>query len=318
MNLFRKTYLLLLEALYFIWLVKNAFIYFFSLTVAFIVIAILWRIPLTLKNIILFLTLNYEPYNVGEMLCLLIMLLIELSPVMAFVEVRTLSYDDKAKIKAKHMRNHIVVIGCGHLGKRVAEALTDLDLPFILIVLPGDKERNEYVRHLIERDVPVIFGDATLTSTLTAANIGRAKAIIISINNDYLNPVIADHVRKLNPKAKIIVRIYNDDIADLLRKSGAADEILSTSKISVLEYIMGCFLDLITEVPHPFVIKVNENSKIVGMTLKELEDVTKIKILYILRDSQWIVNEKENVKVGDVLFIHGDISSIKRFLKLFS
>ncbi|MHA1722533.1 MAG: potassium channel family protein [Candidatus Baldrarchaeia archaeon] len=318
MHLFKRAYLLLLEVLYFIWLVKNAFIYFLSLTIAFIVIAFLWGIPLTLKNITLFLTLNYEPQNAGEALCLLVMLLIELSPIMAFVEVRTLSYDDKAKIRAQHMRNHIVVIGCGHLGKRVTEALTDLDLPFVLIVLPEDKERNEYVRHLLERDVPVIFGDATLTSTLTAANIGRAKAIIISINNDYLNPVIADHVRKLNPKAKIIVRIYNDDIADLLRKSGAADEILSTSKISVLEYIMGCFLDLITEVPHPFIIKISENSKIVDLTVKELENNTKIKILCILRNSQWIVNQEEKIKAGDILFIHGDVKCIKHFLKLFS
>jgi len=137
------------------------------------------------------------------------MLLIELSPIMAFVEVRTLSYDDKAKIRAQHMRDHIVIVGCGHLGKRVTEVLTDLDLPFVLIVLPEDRERNEYVCHLMEKEIPVIFGDATLTSVLRTANVEKAKAIIISINNDYLNPVIADRARKLNPKAKIIVRIYN-------------------------------------------------------------------------------------------------------------
>ncbi|MHA1582492.1 MAG: potassium channel family protein [Candidatus Baldrarchaeia archaeon] len=306
----------MLEVLYFFWLVKNALIYFLSLTVAFLIVAFLWKVSLTLENIALFLTLNYEPHNVGEALCLLVMLLIELSPVMAFVEVRTLSYDDKAKIRAKHMRDHIVVIGCGHLGKRVAEALTDIDLPFVLIVLPEDRERNEYVCHLMKKDIPVIFGDATLTSVLTAANVEKARAIIISINNDYLNPVIADHVRKLNPKAKIIVRIYNDDIANLLRKSGAADEILSTSKALVLEYIMGCFLDLITEIPRPLAIKVHKNSKLVNMSVKEVENLTKIKILYILRGSEWIVAQGQTIKANDVLFVYGDIPFMKHFLKL--
>jgi len=316
LRLLKRAYLALLEALYFFWLVKNALIYFLSLTAAFLIVAFIWRIPLSLENITLFLTLNYEPHNVGEALCLLIMLLIELSPIMAFVEVRTLNYDEKAKIRAQHMRDHIVVIGCGHLGKRVTEALIDLDLPFVLIVLPEDRERNEYVCHLMEKDIPIIFGDATLTSVLTAANVEKARAIIISINNDYLNPVIADHVRKLNPKAKIIVRIYNDDIADLLRKSGAADEILSTSKISVLEYIMGCFLDLITEVPRPFIIRVHENSKLVNMSVKEVENLTKIKILYILRGSEWIIAQGQTIKANDILFVYGDVPFMKHFLKL--
>jgi len=102
----------------------------------------------------------------------------------------------------------------------------------------------------------------------------------------------------------------------LLRKSGAADEILSTSKISVLEYVMGCFLDIITEVPRPFIIRVHENSKLVNMSVKEVEDVTKIKILYILRDSEWITVQGQALKAKDILFVHGDIPSMKHFLKL--
>ncbi|MHA1594352.1 MAG: potassium channel family protein [Candidatus Baldrarchaeia archaeon] len=315
-SLLRNIYILILEILYFLRLIRTALIYFSTLAVLFVVVALSSGVELTFENLVLFLSLNYEPHTIGECVCLLIIFLIEMSPIMAFVEIRTLHYDEKARIRAQHMRDHIVVIGCGHLGRRVVSALLELGIPFVLIVLPRDREHNEFVSNLISKGVPVIFGDASLTSVLREANVEHARAVIISINDDYVNPVIAERIRKLNPNAKIIVRIYNDDIAEILKKGGFADEILSTSKIAVIEYILGCFTDIISEFPKPFVIKIHRHAKINGLKIADIENQTGVKVLSVRRGSEWLWDRNICVKEGDVLFIYGDISALRNFLKL--
>ena len=196
--------IILLQLIYYIKLLKFALSYFLILLFLFFIVAILGNIDLTPEKFTLFLTLNYNPTNIAETIAQIIMFLIQTSPIMAFVEVRTLTYEEKAVLKAQRMRNHIIVIGLGHLGKRIVKVLRELEIPFVLVTL-SDVKDSDVVNELIADDIPVIFGDATSRNILKSAGIENARAVIISINNDTINPIIAERAKEINPNVKAIL-----------------------------------------------------------------------------------------------------------------
>jgi len=65
------------------------------------------------------------------------------APAFGFIEFRTLSEGDKMEIKASAMEDCIILVGLGHLGRRVAFLLLRTGRRFVVIVLPKDKGTNE-------------------------------------------------------------------------------------------------------------------------------------------------------------------------------
>ena len=140
----------------------TSLVYFFFFLVLMFLALYFSGTELTLENIALFLTLNKEPKNALEGIALIFIFFLELSPLMAFIELRTLNRLDKLEILAKKLSNHVIVVGCGHLGSRVVDRLNLMGIPFVLIVLPGDLNSNEKVMHLVE---PVSYTHLTLPTT---------------------------------------------------------------------------------------------------------------------------------------------------------
>ncbi|MGV7898236.1 NAD-binding protein, partial [Mycobacterium kansasii] len=61
--------------------------------------------------------------------------------------------------RARHLRDHIIVVGLGSFGSRVVGDLTAAG--YDVAVVERD-ENNRYLSTAADLDVPVIFGDATL------------------------------------------------------------------------------------------------------------------------------------------------------------
>ncbi len=70
--------------------------------------------------------------------------------------------------RARHLRNHIIVVGLGSFGIRVVSDLTAAG--YDVAVIERD-ENNRFLSSAAELDVPVIFGDATMRQTLEAARV---------------------------------------------------------------------------------------------------------------------------------------------------
>jgi Trk K+ transport system NAD-binding subunit len=65
--------------------------------------------------------------------------------------------------------------------------------------------------------IPVIHDDATRPSALEAANVQKARAIIMASQNDAMNLKIALKAKSLNPDIQVVVRIFDDDFAHALQ-----------------------------------------------------------------------------------------------------
>jgi len=314
----RNLLLLFLQIMYYVKMLKFALIYFSTLLILFFVVIVGFaNTTITIEKFADFLTLNYTPANVAEAVALIIMFLVQTSPIMAFVEVRTMGIDEKMSLMAGKMKDHIIVVGLGHLGRRIVNTLLKLDIPFVVITL-SDSSQRDLTKELIGKGIPVIFGDATSREILSKAGIKKAHAIVIAFNNDVLNPVVAQRAKELNPDIKVVARVYWDEIAEILLRSKYAEEVLSSTAIAVPKYILGCYFDIDMEIPPAIPIKFQENSKIIGKKITELEQMIQIHVLGIVRKGLLIKDRNETIHPEDTIIFWGNIEEFKRLLKEFS
>ncbi len=115
---------------------------------------------------------------------------------------------------ASTLNNHVILVGLGHLGYRVALKLHEMGEQIAAIEFNADTDTLSVVRNL---GIPVIHEDATRPSTLEAANIKDARTIILASQNDAMNLQIALKARSMNPKIKVVIRIFDEDFAHALQ-----------------------------------------------------------------------------------------------------
>lgn len=115
---------------------------------------------------------------------------------------------------ASTFNNHIVLIGLGHLGFRVASHLHEMGQEMVAIELNPSADLVAAVKRM---GIPVIDDDGTRVSTLEAASVSKARAILLCTQNDSMNLQIGLKARKLNPNIQVVLRIFDDDFADALQ-----------------------------------------------------------------------------------------------------
>ena len=128
------------------------------------------------------------------------------------------------------MRNHIIVVGLGHLGRRIANILLKLKVSFVVVTLEKDSVKD-IVQDLEKIGVPIIFGDARSREILTIAGVQHAKALITAFNDDLLCPVIAQRAKSLNKKIFTVARENSLEELNIFQAA-------KINKIYVLEQIL--------------------------------------------------------------------------------
>lgn len=105
---------------------------------------------------------------------------------------------------------HVIVCGLGRLGHCVAEELLRRGHKVVAVELDENSSRSE---HLRQRGVPVYTGNARAFSVLEDVNVARAAALISVIDDDYANLEIALNARSIGPDLRLVLRIYDEDMA---------------------------------------------------------------------------------------------------------
>jgi Trk K+ transport system NAD-binding subunit len=116
---------------------------------------------------------------------------------------------------ASMMNKHVVLIGLGHLGYRVACNLHAMGHEVVVIEL---NPSANLVASVKEMGIPVIQDDASRETALEAAGIRRAQSIILCTQNDSLNLQVALKARRIRPNIPVIVRIFDDEFAQALHE----------------------------------------------------------------------------------------------------
>ncbi|RYD93958.1 MAG: hypothetical protein EOP50_10275 [Sphingobacteriales bacterium] len=126
-------------------------------------------------------------------------------------------------------RNHIILCGLGRLGYFVALELYHRGERFIVI---EEREAAPHVEYLRSRGVPVYIGNARLPRVLRATGAARAKAVISVIDNDLGNIEIGLNARAQQPGLRLILRVFDDTMARVLKEKLDIHLSLSTSSVA--------------------------------------------------------------------------------------
>ncbi|MEY8206349.1 MAG: cation:proton antiporter, partial [SAR324 cluster bacterium] len=99
------------------------------------------------------------------------------------------------------LRNHVIIVGGGRVGFRIAQVLKRLSVPMLIIEL--DQLRVERAKHA---DIPVVFGDAGHEVVLEAAEAASARLLIITTPEIVITQTIVERARKVNSEIQVVAR----------------------------------------------------------------------------------------------------------------
>jgi CPA2 family monovalent cation:H+ antiporter-2 len=123
--------------------------------------------------------------------------------------------------RTAELRNHVLVIGFGQVGKAVTRHLVGLRIP--VLALDYDPKRVRASKRL-----PVFFGNAARPDVLKAAHVGQARLVIVALSSTDTTERVVSLVRKLCPKQRLIARSPDDASVARLRKAGADAVVLDS------------------------------------------------------------------------------------------
>ncbi len=138
------------------------------------------------------------------------------------------------RMVASLYRNHVVVVGTGGVGVQIIRELRALNEAVVAV----DRQEPHVVgaEDLKEIGVPLILGDARQPRTLEHAGTAKAASVILATSDDLTNLDAALTAMDLNPKARIVVRLYDDTLAT---KFAGAFHIpaISTARVSAPAFV---------------------------------------------------------------------------------
>ncbi len=177
--------------------------------------------------------------------------------------------------------NHVIVCGLGHVGYRTVQNLLHNDTECVII----DIKETSFAEEIRNLGVPVIIADARRQEVLGQANINQAKAIIIATNDDLANLEIAIDARTIRPDIRVVMRMFDENLARKISKSFNIQCVFSTSAIAA-----PVFAAAVTErnVINSFVFNnvqlntveftVADNSQLIGWPLDQLRSQLELTI----------------------------------------
>ena len=119
--------------------------------------------------------------------------------------------------ESQDLNNHVVLCGCGRVGRPVALVLEATRTPYIAI--ESDLMR---FRRAKESGHKVVFGDAGRKRVIDAAGVARARLVVITFDRRHLIERVLHHVRRYNPALSSIVSAADDQELSSLARAGAS------------------------------------------------------------------------------------------------
>ncbi|WP_431095846.1 YbaL family putative K(+) efflux transporter [Polaromonas aquatica] len=132
-----------------------------------------------------------------------------------------------ATTDAKYLSNHVVLVGYGRVGRRIAEALRVHHIPFVVA-----EQNREAVERLRDQGMAAVSGDAVEPEVLIQAHIAQARMLVIATPDTLDVRQMVTTARALNAAIEIVVRTHNEAEARLLDSEKAGKVFLGEQELA--------------------------------------------------------------------------------------
>jgi CPA2 family monovalent cation:H+ antiporter-2 len=115
------------------------------------------------------------------------------------------------------LRDHVVIIGCGRVGRYVVEVLLHLEQSCLVIEL--DAGRVAELRH---GGIPTLYGDAANSDILLHAHLAEARVVIVTLSDEPAAESSVATVHDMAPQVPLLVRATTKESVRRLLTLGAS------------------------------------------------------------------------------------------------
>lgn len=220
---------------------------------------------------------------------------------------------------ASTMNKHIVLVGLGHLGFRVAQKLHEMGESIVVLEINAGTHTTIAARDM---GIPVILADARHPGSLEGANVKDARTIILASQNDAMNLQIALKARSLNPKIQVVIRIFDEEFAHSLQDQFGFIALSATEMAAPVFAAAAAGAD----VTNPISIEgqllglarltIKPNSPFVDKTVGYVEDNYHLNIVLLRHDHSSEMHPTDSCPLhsGDTLAVLGGPTQLNRLV----
>lgn len=204
--------------------------------------------------------------------------------------------------KIAQLKGHVIICGHGRVGAAAADHFSKKGAPFVVV-----ENSVEQLGRLSELGYKFLQGDATREQVLLKAGIKRASALLAVLNADPENLFTVLTARELNPVLRIIARTEDVSSQSRMLRAGA-DSIISpfvAAGQSVAESLLsGHLTEIFDEAAGhsdilPEWVDVAADPSLPGLTVLDIEEVLKARVIGIRRDGADVLMPGKETKVEE-------------------
>ncbi len=126
-------------------------------------------------------------------------------------------------------QGHVVICGFGRIGQNLAGFLVEEGFEYVALDVDP-----LLIREAHDAGEDVFYGDSTHSEILEVAGVKRARALVITVDEDHISARITRAARALNEDIAIVVRTRNDAHREELKAAGATDVVPEALEASMM------------------------------------------------------------------------------------
>ncbi|CAN1209117.1 K+ transport system, NAD-binding component [Tumidithrix helvetica PCC 7403] len=209
-------------------------------------------------------------------------------------------------------QGHVVLIGLGRVGQRVAALLQEFNQSFVAIA------SSEIAPGILPK-MPLIVGD--INHALTKANLAQAKSLVVVTDDEMINLEVAMMTHVANPDSYLVIRTFDQNFTDNLAQLLPYADVLCANAISAEAFAAAAYGEnvislfrlnnqtiLVTE------YLIQDGDTLNGLILAEVAygyGVVPILHQELQKPSKFMPSDDTRLNVGDRLVVLGTIKGLQ-------
>lgn len=218
---------------------------------------------------------------------------------------------------AATVSDHIVVCGIGRVGYRV---ITELLNHGETVVAVNANESEEWLEPFRKRGIAVLIADARQRQTLINAGVARASAIVACTSDDLTNLDVALDARDINPKIKVVLRMFDSQLADKVSKGFNIQTAFSVSALAApalaaaaMRHNVDYSFKLRNQLLNVTTLRFAQGSRFIGKSVEQVAQMANCSFISKQVGDTLEMHPSGNglIQVGDVFTIVGSMAAIE-------
>jgi Trk K+ transport system NAD-binding subunit len=211
--------------------------------------------------------------------------------------------------------NHVVIVGCGRVGEKVAKLLREYKQTVLAISLNPQIDQSKW------QGLPLIIGN--VQESLKKAHLDKAKTVVVVTDDDIVNLEVALITQLINPRTNLVIRSNGDDLTANLTQLLPQASVIGVYQVSAEAFAGAAFGENILHIlhfAHQTILvteyQISEEDTLNGLLLTEIAyGYGVMPILYQAHDTYsptLLPGDDLQANIGDRLIVLATIAGLRR------